>query len=156
MAISRQQKNFGPNVRYCVLCFTRIIFELIIWRIIRINIKLFSYLATCGWLFDGFFSHWQLAVESILQLANSSDSTIGRRIFGSGAWGRGSPLGPGGPAPLAKILRLIVEFANQTMNSTANGSRIHRITNHTCWTPFKGLSIFYFFSWLDPPFRGSR
>ena len=35
-----------------------------------------------------------------------------------------------GPAPLSKILRLIVEFANQTMNSTANGRRIHRITNH--------------------------
>ena len=60
-------------------------FQLIIWLIIKTNIKLFSYLATCGWLFDGFFSHWQLAVESILQLANSSDSTIGRRIFGSGA-----------------------------------------------------------------------
>ena len=71
------------------------------------------------------------------------------RIFACGAGG--SSLGPGGPAPLAKILRLIVEFANQTMNSTANGSRIHRITNHTCWTPFKGLSFFYFFSWLDPP-----
>ena len=74
-------------------------FQLIIWFIIRINIKLFSYLATCGWLFDGFFSHWQLAVESILQLANSSDSTISRRIFGSGAGALGCP--PRGPGPRA-------------------------------------------------------
>ena len=97
------------------------------------------------------FIRWillSLAVEFIVWLTNS---TISRWIFASGAWGRGFPLGLGGPAPLAKILRLIVEFANQTMNSTANGSRIHRITNHACWTPFKGLSIFYLFSWLDPP-----
>ena len=52
-----------------------------------------NYFAKCGWLFDGFFSHGQLAVESILQLANS---TIRRRIFGSGRWGRGlPPWGPG-------------------------------------------------------------
>ena len=49
---------------------------------------MFNYLAKCGWLFDGFFSHGQLAVESILHLANS---TIRRRIFGSGAGPR--PLG---------------------------------------------------------------
>ena len=76
-----------------------IIFELIIWFIIKTNVKLFCYLATCGWLFDGFFSHWQLAVESILQLANSSDSTISRRIFGSGAGALGCP--PRGPGPRA-------------------------------------------------------
>ena len=35
---------------------------------------MFDNLAKCDWLFDGFFSHWQLAVESILQLANSNES----------------------------------------------------------------------------------
>ena len=89
-----------------------------------------------------------LAVEFIVWLANS---TISRRIFASGAGPPGPRGEPRPQAPLAKILRLIVEFVNQTMNSTANGSRIHRITNHTCWTPFKGLSFFYLFSWLDPP-----
>ena len=72
---------------------------------------MFNYLAECGWLFDGFFSHGQLAVEYILQLANS---TIRRRIFESGA-GAVGPLGGQGPAPLSKILRPIVEsleFAN--------------------------------------------
>ena len=61
---------------------------------------------------------WILLQLAVVSLANS---TIGRKIFASGAGGQGSPLGLGGPAPLAKILRPIVEFVNQTMHSTANG-----------------------------------
>ena len=70
---------------------------------------MFNYLAKCGWLFDGFFSHGHFAVESILQLTNS---TIGLRTFGSGAGAVGCPLGGRGLAPLPKILRRIVEFVN--------------------------------------------
>ena len=63
---------------------------------------MFNYLAKCGWLFDGFFSRGQLAVEGL------ANSTIRRRIFGSG---RGSP-GLGGPSPRAQILRLIRKRQN--------------------------------------------
>ena len=45
-------------------------------------------------------------------------------VFASGAGGWGSPLGLGGPAPLAKILRPIVEFVNRRRDSTGNGGRM--------------------------------
>ena len=62
---------------------------------------MFNYLTKCGSSFDGFFSYEQLAVESILQLANS---TIRRRIFGSGAEAVGFPTRGQGPVPLQKVL----------------------------------------------------
>ena len=62
---------------------------------------MFNYLAKCGWLFDGFFSHGQLAVESILQLANSSESD--QRSFRKRALGPwAAPPGAGDPRPLPK------------------------------------------------------
>ena len=62
------------------------------------------------------------------------NSTIRRRIFASGAGGRGSPLGPGGPAPLAKIIRRIVEFVNQRWIQQPMGRNPsnHRILPTTC------------------------
>ena len=110
-------------------------FGLIIRFIIRINVQLFSCLATCGWWFDGFFSHWQLAVESILQLTNSSDSTIRRRIFESGAGAVGPPLGARDPRRFRKsfdrsLNRLNSPIEGWIRRPTANGRRIHRITNH--------------------------
>ena len=86
------------------------LFILIIIFDIQVNVKLFNYLAKRGWLFDGFFSHWQLAVESILQLANSSDSSESdQRSFRKRRGSLAPKGGPTAPAPLSKILRPIVE-----------------------------------------------
>ena len=57
---------------------------------------MFSYLAKCGWLFDGFISHGQLAVESILQWENSSESD--QRSFRERALGPWAAP-PGGRGP---------------------------------------------------------
>ena len=66
---------------------------------------MFKYLAKCGWLFDGLFSHW---------LLNSSFASVeGFSEAALGPWA--AHPGGRGPAPLPKILRLIVEsleFAN--------------------------------------------
>ena len=89
---------------------------------------MFNYLAKCGWLFDGFFSHGQLAVESIFQLANS---TIRRRTLGSG---HGSPApGVGRRAAsenLFDLIRLNSPIEGWIRRPTAHGRRIHRITDH--------------------------
>ena len=82
---------------------------------------MFNYLAKRGWLFDGFFSHWQLAVESILQLANSSDSTISRRTFGSDAGALGCPPRGQGPVSLPEILRPIVESLQRQLRDGFDG-----------------------------------
>ena len=45
---------------------------------------MFNYLAKCGWLFDGFFSHGQLAVESIrIQRSVEGFSEAGAGAVGS-------------------------------------------------------------------------
>ena len=57
---------------------------------------MFNYSAKCGWLFDGFFSHGQLAVELIVGLGNS---TIGPRFFASVDEALGRPPRGQGPGP---------------------------------------------------------
>ena len=99
---------------------------------------MFNYLAKCGWSFDRFFSHGQLAVESILQLTNSSELANQRSVEGFseaalGPWA--APLGAGDPRRFRKsfdrsLNRLNSPIEGWIRRPTANGRRIHRITNH--------------------------
>ena len=83
---------------------------------------MFNYLAKLAHLFDGIFSHWLLSSSFDLPSSDNSD----QRSFRERRWGPGIPLGLGRAA--AKILRPVVELVNQTMNSTAKGRIIHRIS----------------------------
>ena len=84
----------------------------------------FNYLAKLAHLFDGFFSHWLLISSFDWQIQHSSKDFRKRR-------GSSQPKG-GAPAPSAACENFFdlncLNFVNQTMNSTANGRRIHRIS----------------------------
>ena len=109
------------------------------------------YLAKCGWLFDGFFSHWQLAVESILQLTNSSHSSESDQRSFRKRRGLG-PGGPGGPA-LRKsfdrsLNRLNSPIEGWIRRPTAHWRRIHRMTNQIFNKLLSFLWGAYFQRWV--------
>ena len=89
---------------------------------------MFNYLAKLAHLFDGFFSHWLLNSSFDCQIQHSSKDFRKRR-------GSSRPKGePRPPAPLAKILRWIVEFVNQRWIQQPMGRNPsnHRIPPTTC------------------------